>query len=459
MASISHTTQETKPSKDVKEATPATQSSYAIAAFVIGLLAGSVAIVLSVSKAFGPVGSIGFYGALIGGGVVAVPSGVGMAWMAYKNSKRQIATEENEGLKAQEPIPTAAVLPQHSISEEEIPEIKDLKLKLQQGMNISTALKEMDREFFKDKSQHRAKEVFSYAMRELLQGVVYFPKAGPLENPESLSGKLDRDVFQVSKTKGVELDIPRSSTDSQHIHVYQIASQYNAAEAPSPFTPPIGEAMEKSEYDHTQGPLAQRTNPIAFELVTAFLTHLGFNMLSEALPLAGKTYEEGSPIEHGYLRPSGKTIKTLTEEFKEKFSEAEYVCYSSLSPSWGEDSQPVYIQLQAAPAIGYIFDNIESDELQKYAALANYLALFRQGLNLASESGKPVVLHAAAVGGGVFFNTSPNLQWGFQKAALALQKEMRDAKVFVQLEAFNGAGAMQEIAEDLTIPAKPRIGD
>jgi hypothetical protein len=307
--------------------------------------------------------------------------------------------------------------------------LQSLKEGLSQKRNISTALQNIPKNFFENKSQMRAKTFFSKAMNELFGATVYFPQAGPLEGfkPQTTE-KLDLNVFQVSATQGVENDIPNSSKDRQRIHVYQVASQYNAAEAAGPYTPPIGTAMESSKGDKTQGPLAQRTNPAAFECVTAFLTHLGFNMLHEALPSAGQTYQ------HGYLRPTDETIENLTQEFKENFAHAEYVCYSSLSDSWG-GSQPVYLMLQAAPAIGYAKGGLSSssDELQKYAALANYLALFRQGIVLAKERGKPVVLHAAAVGGGVFGNKDENLQWGFCQATLALQGEMKSLGVSVQL--------------------------
>lgn len=239
-----------------------------------------------------------------------------------------------------------------------------------------------------------------------------------------------------------------------------MASQYNAGESANcKLTPPIGGAMEKSEHDASQGPLAQRTNPLIFELVTAFLTHLGFNMYDRVIPSAGKTYEAGAPIEHGYLRPVDETLAQLTDELVRNFSEAEYVCYSSCADEWGEGSLPVYLLLQAAPYPGAPELTRSCEQLQKYAALANYLALFREGIALAQELGKPVVVHATAVGGGVFGNETKNLQWGFEKAALALQTQMKAAGVIVQLEAYQGTGAESEIAKALNIPHKPRVGD
>ncbi len=299
----------------------------------------------------------------------------------------------------------------------------------------------------------------------MLGSEVAFPTSGFLPTEESmasLSGTLEKSLFHLSATTGVQKDIPSSSRDAKRVHVYQVASQYNAAEAPRPVTPEIGKAMTASDGDNTQGPLAQRTNPDAFELVTAFLTHSGFNMLEKVLIDEGTTtYTPGSPIEHGYLRPNNTNIAWLRDQFKANYGCAEYVCYSSLRSEWGGD-RPVYIMLQAAPAIAmrYAFNlTVSSDELQKYAALANYLALFRHGIKLAQDKGMPVVLHAAAVGGGVFGNKTANLQWGFQQAALACQAEMKEHGVSVQLEAYGGKGPMAEIATGLDIPKFDRLGD
>lgn len=411
------------------------QSKIAIIAFVIGSVVGIIMIGLGAFNAFGPIATTGFIGSIIGASILTLISGGGLIWIAITSCKKQIS----------------------QMNEYDV--IQDLKENFTKTKDISRSLQRIPSEFFKDKSQQHAKDVFSRAMKELLDANVDFPRAGPIENPESLSGKLDADIFQLSITNGVQNDIPCSSLDQEHIHVYQVASQYNAAEATAAFTPGVGKAMSLSMRDATQGPLAQRTNPIAFELVTAFLTHLGFNMLDTALPSAGKTYQEGAPIEHGYLCPDDANIESLTEEFKTHFSEAEFVCYSSYSTSWS-GSQPVYLFLQAAPAIGYATKLTKSsDELQKYVALANYLALFRKGITLAKETNKPVVLHATEVGGGVFKNNSFNLQWGFEKAALTLQAEMKSCQVFVQVEAFQKASHMQKFVDTLNIPTKSRIGD
>ncbi len=333
-----------------------------------------------------------------------------------------------------------------------------LATQLRSSTNFSAFIQTLQMIPAREKSQEGAKTQFSQIMGEVLGSNVSFPKPPPISDLDKLTGKLDQKLFHLSTTQGVENDVAPSSGDEERMHVWQAASQYNAAEADKPMTPRIGEAMSASQCDRTQGPLCQRTNPQAFELVTAFLTHGGFNMLDQVLPSAGKTYEVGAAIEHGYLRPSNANIEALTNAFRANYSKAEYVCYSSI-PQNGKN--PVYILLQAAPAIANAKSNggltENSDELEKYAALANYLALFQKGIDLAKETGKPVLLHATAVGGGVFGNQTQNIQWGFEKAALALQDEMKKTGVSVQLEAFNGTGPLVDIAKEHNIPTKDRM--
>ncbi len=428
----------------------------AIIAFVVGGVAGIVIIGIGATNLFGSIGSTGFIASMLGGGLLTVTSAGGIMWIAIANCKSQKkppnpSAELQRGSNVDEKLISSGNTGQEDSMEA-------IKKTLKEERDISKALKKISDSFFLNKSQERAKKTFLDAMKHLLTAEVSFPKACTIDTPEHLTGPLNVEVFQLSATVGVQNDIPRSSKDNDHLHVYQVASQYNASEAPGAYTPSIGEAMSQSAGDNTQGPLAQRTNPVAFELVTAFLTHLGFNMLDAVLPSAGTTYENGTSIEHGYLRPTNDTIALLTNEFKNNFSKAEYVCYTS-SPEHWDAIHPVHIFLQAAPAIGYAQDLTQpSDELQQYAAFANYLALFQYGIELANKTHQPVVLHATAVGGGVFGNTVKNVQWGFEKAALAFQEKMKLAKVSVQLEAY-GTGYVNEIAKNLRISSRPRIGD
>jgi len=341
------------------------------------------------------------------------------------------------------------------------------------GKTCSEALRGLPADFFLDKNQERAKKVFSFALGEILGNEVFFPTSSlphsislqGVNDIEAVSGSIDHSIFRLCSTQGVQNDIPKSSCDNHHIHVYQVASQYNCSEAPSPFTPPVGEAMLCSEHDRTQGPLAQRTNPAAFELVTAFLTHLGFNMLENVLPKEWNTYTEESPVVHGYLRPNNQNLDRMVNEFEDHFQKLESVCYGSAVKNWVDSSRvanTVYILLQAAPAIGYCnrdIDPEETQDLQKLAAFANYVALFNAGIQLAKQHQKPVVLHATAVGGGVFQNQTPYIQFGFEKAALILQKQMKEVGAMVQLEAFRNTGVVKEMADRLKISSGKRIGE
>jgi hypothetical protein len=64
------------------------KSKCAIAAFVVGGVAGVVIVILGTTNLFGPVGSIGFIASIAGGGTVAVIATGGVIWIAISNCKR-----------------------------------------------------------------------------------------------------------------------------------------------------------------------------------------------------------------------------------------------------------------------------------------------------------------------------------------------------------------------------------
>jgi hypothetical protein len=310
---------------------------------------------------------------------------------------------------------------------------------------------------FKTKSHEMAKKTFKDAMEQLGLGVTYLNATGWAH--KEMEGVLDPSIFRWSATTGVQHDIPAASSDKGRVHIFSVASQYNAAEAPSPFTPPVGKAMEKSTYDNTQGPLAQRTNPVAFELVTAFLTNLGFNMMEYVLPSAGSTHKQGSAIQHGYLRPSNQNIDDLSNEMQNHFKKLEVPCYESRPTPSGES---VYLMLGAAPAIGYSHGlTRDSRNLQYYAFLANFTAQFKQTLQLLDENPtKEIVLHVTGTGLGVFGCNHKVFEAAFKQAALEFQTKLKKPdqnRVHVQLEAYKGKGDVKKVGEALLGPIKPRL--
>ena len=310
---------------------------------------------------------------------------------------------------------------------------------------------------FKTKSHEMAKKTFKDAMEHLGLRVSYLNATGWAH--KEMEGVLDPSIFRWSATTGVQHDIPAVSSDKGRVHIFSVASQYNAAEAPSPFTPPVGKAMEKSTYDNTQGPLAQRTNPVAFELVTAFLTNLGFNMMEYVLPSAGKTHEQGSAIQHGYLRPSNQNIDELSTEMQNHFQKLEVPCYESHPTPSGES---VYLMLGAAPAIGYSHGlTRDSRDLQYCAFLANFTAQFKQTLELLDENPtKEIVLHVTGTGLGVFGCNHKVFEAAFKQAALEFQTKLKKPdqnRVHVQLEAYKGKGDVKKVGEALLGPIKPRL--
>ena len=322
-------------------------------------------------------------------------------------------------------------------------------------VNMLGALNLLD--LFKTKSHEVAKKTFKDAMKHLGLGVSYLDATGWDHKP--LEGVLDKSIFRWSATTGVQNDIPAVSRDKDRVHVFSVASQYNAAEAIRPFTPPVGQAMKASKNDNTQGPHAQRTNPVAFELVTAFLTNLGFNMMEHVLPSAGSTHEQGSAIQHGYLRPNNETIDELSNEMIANSQKLEVPCYES-RPT--QDGESVYLMLGAAPAIGYSYGlTKESQKLQYHAFLANFTTQFKQTLHLLDENPtKEVVLHVAGTGLGVFGCEYKVFAAAFKQAALEFQTKLKKAdlkRVHVQLEAYKGNGDVKKVGETLLGPVKARV--
>lgn len=309
---------------------------------------------------------------------------------------------------------------------------------------------------FDHKDHELAKLVFKDIMKECLGSDVQFVKPLNLKNEtkEYLPGpdvsltplQLENFIFDLpakvkqifgwEETQGVQHDILSASHDINTLHLFSVASQYNCAEASTDTTPPLGQAIEKSKNDFTQGPLAQGTNPIAFELVTAFLTHLGFNMMDKVLPeCVGKTYptkevsarKDGkTAILNGYLQPAGwfynaekakqevakQNLKETVDYMEANIRSFETVCYSNTPPGGGPN--PVYMILAAAPNMSAPFYGPERFRLEYLAARAHLTTQLQQALELANgEPEKDVVLHATLPGLGVF----GNMPISFAKAA------------------------------------------
>ena len=96
---------------------------------------------------------------------------------------------------------------------------------------------------FKTKNHEMAKKTFKDAMEHLGLGVTYLDATGWDHN--EMEGVLDPSIFRWSATTGVQDDIPATSGDKGRVHIFSVASQYNAAEAPSPFTPPVCQSYGK----------------------------------------------------------------------------------------------------------------------------------------------------------------------------------------------------------------------
>lgn len=334
---------------------------------------------------------------------------------------------------------------------------------------------------FQLKDQELSKHTFKNAMEKVLGSRVYYINASgdaqfPSKDFEDPC-RLDKKLFAYKDTKGVQYDIVNASKDEKKVHLFAVASQYNCAESSNASTPKIGCAMEHSKIEITQGPKAQRTNPVAFELVTAFLTHLGFNMMDKALPsFIGKTYEtevgkkriyEETTILHGYLIPSNFTfndpeekkekatqnLQKVVSHLKANLSSFETVCYSSI-PSGGK--YPTYLILAAAPSIpGPLHPQKEVEELQYYAALANFTTQFKQLSQLAEENPKKkIVLHVTLPGSGVFGNNPTCISKAFKNAALNFQQKLSQEqkdRLLVQLDIYDSSNNASQVLRELDL--------
>lgn len=270
---------------------------------------------------------------------------------------------------------------------------------------------------------------------------------------------LDPAIFHWSRTDGVERDIPQAARNAARIHLFQLASQNNAGEAPGIFTPPPGRAMRDSVGDNTQGPLAQRTNPALFEKVNAFLANCGFNMLANVLSRRNIT-----AVRHGYLVPqTAAQMDSIVGEFRANWRNVEQPCVLSRLPTGGR----AYLMMSAAPAIGYApeagqqgNDPNSNCRLQYYSALGNFCGQFSRALELARENpGTQVVYNACAVGLGVFGNQPEHVAPAFRHAALAFQEAVRaeGLNVVVQFEVFRGEGLAKNMADRLNLAQRPRV--
>ncbi len=322
--------------------------------------------------------------------------------------------------------------------------------KQQEMQKVLFDLKEKN--FFQIKSHARAKEVFHIVMKHLNLNVAYVD-AKDWDYGHVRTGELDEDLFCWNVTQGVEHDIEKATQDIKNLHLFTVASQYNAAEAPTPFIPQVATAMAASKHDSTQGPLAQRTNPTIFECVNAFLPNLGFNMMTNVLPSAGETYDSNTPIACGYLRPNSRNLSKLSKEMMRNFKNFETVCYES-RPSI--NGQPLFLILGAAPALGYSdgFDvNSKACKcLQYWAFIANFTTLFKQAMTLLQKyPNKKIVVHVTGTGLGVFGCDEKIFANAFKQVALQFQEKLPSQlkkRIRIQLDSYKGKDALRGDAPD-----------
>ena len=212
--------------------------------------------------------------------------------------------------------------------------------------------------------------------------------------------------------------------------------------------------MDRSTWDSTQGPLAQRTNPRMFELVNA-AANLGFNELADVL-----SEDARGALKHGYLTPNDpKETKAILQSFEHNGTKVSALCVKSV-PEGGRSG--VYLVMGAAAAFGIYFNHrllfFEPEamedcfRLQRTDLFWDYLAMFNKTLELAQQNpGKRILFHPASIGGCAFANQPEQIAEGFRQAAVWFQNEVGRLglkNVSVQFEHFMSASQVPLVDAD-----------
>lgn len=291
------------------------------------------------------------------------------------------------------------------------------------------------------KKDHESAKGFLKDNLAKVGGSVEFVKAQkpPAEtDPSKVQVKkdLDGEVFSFSYTSGVNGDIKADGNRKEdNVVIYGVASQFNGCESPGKEVVKPGNAVNVYKGDRTQGPQAQ----LAFsaeqvETINAG-GNRGFNGLVGVLDGDTKT-----AVQNGYLTPNREQADGFIKQLES--GSVEYLCVGN-KPEGG--SKEVHQVMVSAAAFGG-YNDVENpvteeqqDRIEYLCAEKAYSAQFEQAINIAKESGKPVVLKPAAIGVGAFGNKPENVEKAFYSAAKKYEGDLKASGVKVEFQVYRGA--------------------
>lgn len=310
--------------------------------------------------------------------------------------------------------------------------------------------------------QRNAHNIAKTYMQEELSKInaeVFFvsPSSAPCPEVQGIQFKHDLDpaIFTWENTQGVQGDIQRDGKLLNHVVLYGVASQFNACEAVTPFTPNPGTAVQTYKGDPTQGPGAQLQFPDQQVEIINNGANLGFNGLCQILDDTTRM-----TVRHGYLTPKTPELADIViRQLREDGHKMEFPCVGNIPKKEG-NTEKVYEMLVAAPAFGdysIMANSIMSDnqkkEVEFLCALHGYRAQFQQAIQLATlNPEKQVVFKPTAPGLGVFGNRIENVARGFYLAADEFQKQLAEKNINniqVRFQVYKGGGDARTMATTL----------
>lgn len=277
------------------------------------------------------------------------------------------------------------------------------------------------------------------------------------------ANRLNPDVFSWTVTRGVQHDIQQAGKiDDGTVELFGGASQFNGAESPGRDLVRPLRACKVYQNDRTQGPTAQlQFHPVQVEAIN-IAANLGYSGLQNVLDV-----DAARCVRNGYFTPTKESYAQIREQLINNADQIEYLSVEGFPYKDNKfGAKPVHLCLVAAPAFGFYSnkDTVTGNqqlEIQFLCALQAFRAQFQRCLDLAEETGKPVIFKPAAMGLGVFGNKALSIARAFYAAADEYQERLADTDVKVVFQVYQGGGLARQCVDLLglqqSFPPAPEI--